>query len=147
MYFIQGFFCDERSGLGTKTVPVEGVVTVIHEAVVLVMFAGVIFHLDPDPMSPLAGWMIDDDGKAELTDIVINEREVRFLKRYEGRTQSKGISYVLRPDGNTWSGEYTLLTSGGRQKKGPARCVITEATQTLFEDDLRRFFEKCNAMH
>ena len=139
LYLIHGFFCEIHAGLATKMVPIDGVTAVVREEAIPVMFAGLITHRDLNEANPLIGSMTDEIGKAELSEIVITKDEVRFLKIYDGRQQSKGISYVLHRDGNTWVGEYSLTAASGRPLKGPARCVITEVDQSLFQRDLEQF--------
>lgn len=143
MHFIQGFFCQTHSGVGIGFASGDGAVATIQEACVSVMFAGVIFHQDSDESKPLIGTMQDDFGTAVLSDITIESDHVHFLKKYlrEGKVSEYdfGIEYILHPgEGNTWVGEYSVLTSR-REIKGPARCIITESDRDLFLQDLKKF--------
>ena len=143
MHFIQGFYCQTYAGVGIGYTSGEGAVATIQEGCVSVMFAGLIFHQDSDESQPLVGTMQDDFGVAELSDIVIEEDRVSFLKTYirDGRIMDfdPGIEYILqRDEGNTWAGEYSAPTSAG-EMKGPVRCSITEVDRDLFLRDRENF--------
>jgi len=138
MYLIQGFYFQRQDGFGIRTVPVDGAVAVVEDSVSWQMFSGVI-ERGPDRFT---GGVLDALGEAELSAIEITADEVRFCKRYI--TGSGEIPYVLRKDGATWVGEYTVQTRAGTAK-GPVRCVITEVDDALIQADLERFIAECRA--
>ncbi|MEK7602148.1 MAG: hypothetical protein AAB472_01545 [Patescibacteria group bacterium] len=116
-----------------------------NEDVVSVFFGGFIRQHDSDPEGVLSGAMFDDYGLAELSEVAISDKDIRFRKRYLRRgaeIQGPAIDYVFQPaedDPNTWVGEYFIDSGAGGEVKGLARCVITEVSSRPFGDDLKKF--------
>jgi hypothetical protein len=87
------------------------------------MYAGAIWQ----DSGGLTGCMQDAFGKSELSEIVISDTEVRFVKTYEGR--QRPIRYLFRKkDGNTWVGDYR----GEGVGVGVSRCLVTEVDDECF---------------
>lgn len=143
MRLISGFFCQRDPRYHIGFAPGLGAVAVGSEDVASIFFGGFIRQHDSDPEGVLSGAMFDDYGASELSEVVINDNELRFRKRYLRRgVQGPAIDYVFRPanDGsNTWVGEYFLGLGAGGELKGLARCVITEVNSQPFAYDLEKF--------
>lgn len=125
MFLIQGCFFQNQEWLGLRTEPIEGTVCVIEKGLIWDMFAGIIRH-NPNFPPQLIGGMLDHYGESILSDIEINDIQVRFTKRYERRSDEILYSFKVK-EGNTWAGKY----SGEAVGKGLSRCVITEVDDSF----------------
>ena len=120
IFLIQGVFFQNQEWLGTRMVPVEGMVAVIEKGLIWDMYAGVI---RPNPNFPgqLIGGMKDHYGESILSDIEVSDIQVKFTKKYNRRDDK--IEYLFKvKDGNTWAGEY----HGDVVGQGLSRCIVTE---------------------
>jgi len=125
MFLIQGVFFQNQEWLGTRMMPIDGMVAVIERGLVFDMYAGVI-RQNPDFPPQLLGGMFDHYGESVLSDIEVNGIQVRFKKQYIHRRDE--ISYVFKvKDGDTWVGEY----SGEEVGNGLSRCLITEVDDSF----------------
>lgn len=125
MFLIQGVFFQIQEQIGLRMVAIEGMVPVIERGLIFDMYAGVIFS-NPDFPPQFLGGMFDHYGESVLSDIEVNDMQIRFKKQYTHRRDE--ISYTFKvKDGNTWAGEY----SGEAVGNGLSRCVITEVDDSF----------------
>ena len=126
MFLIQGVFFQNQEWLGTRMVPIEGMVAVIERGLIYDMYAGII-RVDPENPWRFVGGMNDHYGESTLSDIVfVDGVELSFSKKYNRRQDKIHYSFKVK-DGNTWAGEY----SGEIVGKGLSRCIVTEVDDSF----------------
>jgi hypothetical protein len=125
MFLIQGVFFQNQEGLGVRMKPVDGAVCVIEKVLLYSMYAGIISS-NPDFPPQLVGGMFDYFGESVLSEIEVNDIQVRFKKQYTRRSDTILYTFKKR-DRNTWAGKYRGKMVG----EGLSRCVITEVDDSF----------------
>ena len=129
-YLIQGFFFQKRQSLGVQMVSEAhgGVRTVVHEAMVRSMFAGVIFF-DRGGTTEWSGLMGDPYGDSELNEVSLVEKSsLRFVKKYDNRQDLILYSFAFDEPSGMWVGGYSGIATG----KGFAKCITTPVPNEFF---------------
>ncbi len=127
MYLIQGVFFQNQQWLGTRMVPIEGMVAVIEKGLLYSMFTGTIYEDSRNP-GQLTGGLVDHYGNSDLSDVELTDTELRFTKKYQRRADQ--IEYVFRQnDSFGWIGTYVGPVVGS----GVSRCVLTRVGEDFFD--------------
>lgn len=129
VFLIQGVFFQTREGLGTTWDLRDGLIAVIRSRIGQFMYSGAIWE-DPPGSRVLTGRTQDHFGIADLSDIHLGVREVRFKKQYGRRSYCIDYSFKLR-DGSNWLGAYNSPEVGS----GVTRCVITPVPDEFFSHE------------
>lgn len=129
MFLVQGCFFQNQEWIGTRMVPVEGMVAVIERGLLYDFFAGIV-HVDPRMPGRLTGILQDHYGFSTLSDIALSSSQFSFLKRYEGRQYDIRYSFSVK-DGNTWVGHYEAERVG----RGVCRCILTEVEDSFYDPE------------
>ena len=126
-YLIQGFFFQQRQGLGVAMRPGEGAVAVVRRALYRDMFAGM-FYRDPESvMEGLSGEMTDRFGRSQIHHAQITDSLFSFTKHYA--SGGHAIYYRFSREGAIWVGNF----SGEAAGRGQATCVTTLVSEELLQ--------------
>lgn len=128
LYLISGIFFQEQIKLGMEVRPIEGTTMVPQLKLAGLLYTGIL-ELDPHHvLGSYKGTIIDSLGPACLSNIVINDGELRFEKRYRnGQPHAWPIFYTLcHAQDLEYSGAYSIPDL---DVQGYTRCFLQPITE------------------
>lgn len=128
MYFIQGVYFQHQSGLASLD---PGELVIATHACARPFWGRIIRILGT---AECIGSIFDAIGEADLSNISLNEDELRFRKRYAKELNHPhpiDYRYSRQPDG-TWTGEYRVDSIGPISLQGVTRCVLAPMPPYFF---------------